>query len=192
MFQNDYCDFDPDLVRLAKALAVEVIGQQRITDGDADDILQSLILAGLLALPRFNPHLSQRSTFLYLVIKAKARDIIRHACREKRDRFKELFSLNEVKPVMDAGEVSYDELLSGDNDSTEDDFADGACHELHILRMDLENALHEMPPRLRTLCDLLSFHDPGDARREAGLSKHTYHRLKMRIRQFLKKRGIKS
>lgn len=181
---------DPDLVRIAMHLASGMVGQSGYTEHDADDLLQILIIAGTLALPRFNQAKAKRSTFIYSVLREKVIDLARHAGRAKRDRTCEAFSLDETWPEDETGETAWGEII-GEEHTLNQDGAIRADHaDLRPLRADIKEVIEDLPPSLRDLCRLHFALRPEEARREAGMAKSTHHRAIAKIREFMVSRGI--
>ena len=190
MFQNNYGEHDAELVRIARAYASGLVGNYGYTIHDADDILQSLIIAGSMALPTFDQSKAKRSTYLCEIIRCKVIDLAKHACRQRRDKRREACSLDAEWPGDESGETRWADLIEIGNTITEDGCGRNDRSDLHGLRMDLEDALSDLPPHLRELCRLHSEYDSEDARRMAGMAYSTHHRAIKRIREFLERRGF--
>lgn len=181
---------DPDLVRIAMHLASGMVGQSGYTEHDAEDLLQILIIAGTLALPRFNQAKAKRSTFIYSVLREKVIDLARHAGRAKRDRAGEAFSLDDAWPEDGTGETAWGEIVGEEHTLNQDGVIRTDRGDTHPLRMDLAEVIADLPPYLRNLCRLHSCLRPEEARREAGMAKSTHHRAIAKIREFMVNRGI--
>ena len=190
MFQNNYGEHDAELVRIAKAHAAGLIGKCGYTRSDADDVLQDLMIAGLTALPRFDALRSKRSTFLYRTLRAKVMNLARDMQRKKRARTMEVFSLDAPFPIDESEDTVWGDVIGIGKTLTEDGVPryDRACP--RTLRMDIKEALSDLPPKLRELCRLHSLHGYGDARLAAGMAYSTHHRAIKRIRVFLERRGF--
>ena len=190
MFKNSYGVYDAELVRIAKAQATCLVGNHGFTLDDADDILQTLILAGHLALARFDESVTKRSTFIYAVIHGKVLDLARHADGKKRDKRKEQCSLNTEFPEDETGETLWADVIGIENLLTEYGAPYNDRTDYHGLKMDMDEALASLPPKLRNLCHLQSVLNPEDARRAAGMAYSTHHRAIKLIRAFLGRRGF--
>jgi len=190
MFRNSYGGHDADLVHIAKHLARGLAGTAGYTEDDADDLWQTLILAGTLAMPRFDSSKAKRSTFIYDVLRKKAIDLTRRAARTKRDKSLETLSLDEAWEGDESGETAWAELISAENTLSEDGVVQKDRTDPRPLRMDVEAALADLPPDLRELCRLHSYLRPEEARREAGMAKSTHHRAVAKIREFMVSRGF--
>jgi RNA polymerase sigma-70 factor, ECF subfamily len=191
MFRNSYGGHDAELVHIAKHLASGLIGTAGYTEHDADDLLQTLILAGTLAMPRFERSKAKRSTFIYDVLRKKVIDLIRSAARAKRDKSRETISLEEAWEGDESGETAWAELISAEHTLNNDGVARRDRKDPRPLRMDVEEALADLPPDLRELCRLHSYLRPEEARREAGMAKSTHHRAVAKIREFMANRGLR-
>jgi len=190
MFQNSYGEYDAELVRIAKFHAKGLIGNYGYTPGDADDLLQTLVLAGVIALARFDESQAKRSTFLYTILRDKVADLARHAERQKRDRRKEAFSLDAKWPGDESGETVWADLIGVDDVLNEKGYSRRDRANLHALQIDLEEALATLPPNLRKLCHLHSLLNSEDARHAAGMAYSTHHRAIKRIRAHFECRGF--
>jgi len=190
MFQNKYGEHDAELVRIAMHLASSLVGNYGYTADDADDILQILIVAGTVALPRFDPSKSKRSTFIYAALRERVKNLARDAERQKRDRRREAFSLNAEWPGDPSGDIQWSDVVGIDQTFTDQGVPRIDRTDIHGLRMDMEEALADLPPNLRELCRLHSHLASDDARRAAGMAKSTHHRAIKRIREYLETRGL--
>ena len=190
MFNNTYGEYDAELVRIAMAHAAALVGQHGYTPDDADDILQTLIIAGIIALSRFDPTKAMRSTYLYSTIRDKALDLARRADSQKRDRRKERCSLNAEWPEDETGETVWADVIGIENTITEDGSPRKDLGDLQGLKMDLAEALASLPPKLRALCCFHAVLDSEDARRAAGMAYSTHHRAIRQIRAYLEKKGF--
>lgn len=190
MFQNKYGEHDAELVRIAMHLASSLVGNYGYTADDADDILQTLILAGTVALPRFDSSKSKRSTFIYAALHARVKNLARDAEREMRDRRREEFSLNADWPGDPSGDTPWGDTIGVDNTLSENGAPRVDHTDIHGMRMDMEEALVDLPPKLRELCRFHSELGSDAARRALGMAKSTHHRAIKRIREFLESRGL--
>lgn len=190
MFQNNYGEHDAELVRIAMHYASGLVGNYGYTPSDADDILQILVLAANAALPRFNPTKAKRSTFICEVLAREVADLIRHVTREMRDKHCEELSLDDLCPREEDEEILWSEVIGVEKTLTENGCSRNELADFHSLRVDLEEALAELPPRLRELCELHASLSHGEARRAAGMAYSTHHRAIKRIREFLTRRGF--
>lgn len=172
------------------AHAAGLVGNYGYTAQDADDILQELILAARQALSRFDPARSKRSTFLYTAIRHKVIALARHACREKRDRRNEAFSLDDIWPGDVSGAMLWHDVIGKERTLDEYECCRQSRSDVDSLRLDVADAIADLPPQLRKLCLLHLVYPPDEARRKAGMAKATHHRAIQRIHAFLKRRGI--
>lgn len=190
MFQNKYGGHDADLVRIAIHFASELIHGGGYTKNDADDIQQELIIAGELALPRFNPAQAKRTTFIFHVLRQKALDLAKFINRESRDKAKEALSLDDIWPADLSEELLWGDVLGIENTTDEYGVLRWNRKDSRALNIDLQKAIKELPEDLRNLCRLHSQLRPEEARRAAGMAKSTHHRAIARIREFLVERGF--
>ena len=190
MFQNNYGDYDADLVRIAMAHAASLVGNCGFAQDDADDILQTLIIAGYQALTRFDPSKAKRSTYLYAVIRGRVANLARDADRAKRDRRKDAFSLDAEWPGDASGETPWHDVVGSADMLPVYGGSRKERTDLHGLRIDLAEAIADLPPKLRELCRLHSLLRPEEARRAAGMAHSTHGRAVNRIRKFLESRRI--
>jgi len=190
MFQNKYGGHDAELVRIAIHFASELINSGGYTENDADDIQQELIIAGELALPRFNPARAKRTTFIFHVLRQKALDLAKFINRESRNKAKEALSLDEIWPPDLSEELLWGDVLGVEDTTDECGVVRLNRKDLRPLSMDLQEVLKELPEELRELCRLHSLLRPDEARCTAGMAKSTHHRAIARIREFLTKHGF--
>lgn len=191
MFKNKYGEHDAELVRIAKAHATSLVGNHGFTIDDADDILQTLIIAGIEALSQFDSSKARRSTYLYSSIRHKAISLARYAKGKMRSKCMEKFSLDSDWPGDSTGETQWNDAVGLEHTLTENGTPQGNRADILGLRIDVEKALEDLPPKLRELCRFHSQLDVEDARRAAGMSKSSHHRAIKRLRVFLEIRGLK-
>lgn len=180
MFRNKYGEHDAQLVRIAMAHASRLVGNYGYTPDDADDILQDLLVAGLAALPRFNPARANRATFLYRAIRAKVVDLIRRAECDKRNWRCGVESLDDPWQDENGWEGTRHDAIGGED----------IPPERQAWRMDIQEVVGALPPHLRDLCILHLALRPEEARRAAGLAKSSHRRAVRQIREILLSRGI--
>lgn len=190
MFQNKYGEHDAELVHIAMHLASGLVGNYGYTEHDADDILQILLVEGTRALVRFDQSVAKRSTFLYAVMSDRVASLARDAQREKRDRRREKLSLDEEWPGDATGDTGWADVIGPADtlDANQVPRCDRA--DLLALRMDIAEALADLPPELRELALLHCQYGSEDARKAAGLAYSSHHRAIKRIRQHLEKWGL--
>jgi len=190
MFKNSYGDYDAELVQIAKAHANGLIGNHGYTQDDADDILQSLIVAGISALSQFDSSRGKRSTYLYAVLRNQVINLVRYADGKIRDRQNESFSFDEKVDEDEIEETLWSDIIGIEKTITEDGASRNDHADIHGLRIDVKEALAGLPPQLRELCRLHAFLDSEDARRAAGMAYSTHHRAIKKIRFHLGKLGF--
>ncbi len=190
MFKNSYGEYDAELVRISMHLASGLVGNYGYTPDDADELLQTFILAGEQALPRFDPLRSKRSTFLFNVLHGKVIDLARRSSRGKRDKSREAFSFDEICSEDDGEENTWGDLIGLESTLNTNGAVNTNNTDWLPLRMDLEEILAGLPPELRKLCLLHSQLRPEEARKAAGMAKSTHQRAIQKIRQFLLSHGL--
>jgi RNA polymerase sigma-70 factor, ECF subfamily len=139
---------------------------------DISDIRQSLLLAALARIGRFDPERAGWSTFVDIVVEHAASDYTRQRLQRRR-----------------RDEVSLDE--PGVSDAIVNR-ADAGGRDPAFVRtervLDLERAVEELPGHLRRLCRLLETEPPSVAQRRSGLSQAEFYRqiaeIRMRFRAF--------
>ena len=190
MFQNTYDTYDAELVQIAQVFASGLIGYREYTLHDADDILQTLILAGYLALNRFDPGKASRPTFLFGVLRDAAASLARRADAGKRDRRKELLSLDAEWPDGDGEDALWHDAIGLEKTVNQDGCVRNNRADLESLRIDVAAAIAELPPVLQNLALLHCVLRSEEARRAAGMVNSTHQRAIRRIRKVFVRRKI--
>ena len=190
MFKNSYGEYDAELVRIAMHFASSLTGNYGYTTDDADDILQTLLLTGIAALQKYDASKSKRSTFLYIALRARVLKLAREGMREKRDKRREAFSLNDEWPGDSSGDTQLHEVYSVQDTLSENGGSKKDHTDFQSLRIDMQLALEALPQHLQKLCLLHSHLDSEDARRAAGMAYSTHHRAIKRIKAHLERCGV--
>lgn len=146
----------------------------RVMDAGSDipDIKQSLLLAALPRVDRFDPKRAGWSTFVDLVVEHAAWDYARRHSRHQR---LEGGSLDD--PGM-SDAIERRAVTEGPDP--------GFVHAQQLL--DVERAIEALPEHLQLLCRLLAHEPPSIAQRRSGLSQAEFYRqiteIRMRFRAF--------
>lgn len=138
---------------------------------DIADIRQSLLLATLTRLSRFDPERASWSTFVDLLVEHAAWDYTTQRLPHRRH---------------DGGSLD-DPARLGATPSPELGEPDPAFTQTERL-LDVERAIEALPEHLRRLCRLLQLEPPLVAQRRSGLSQAEFYRqvteIRMRFRAF--------
>jgi RNA polymerase sigma-70 factor (ECF subfamily) len=177
---------DEYVVRLVKRKARQLVGRAGFVEADVDDIQQELMLDLLRRLPRLDPTLAKRETFIARLVEHGLATLI-----ESREA-----GIRDFR--RSAG--SLDGLCGASDDSTDNSTEDGAPaftqderlretvaalrreEELHVLRLDLEKAIARLPVELRTLCIHLQTSSVVDISLETGVPRGTVYEAVRRLR----------
>ena len=139
---------------------------------DISDIRQSLLLAALARIGRFDPERAGWSTFVDLVVKHAASDYTRQRLQHRR---------------RDGGWFDDPGASDAIMNRAVADGPDPAFTRTERA-LDLERAIEELPEHLRRLCRLVELETPSVAQTRSGLSQAEFYRqiaeIRMRFRAF--------
>jgi DNA-directed RNA polymerase specialized sigma24 family protein len=181
MHQCIYDGIDADVVRIAAKRANQLIRQIGFSLSDLEDIQQELICAALEQLPRFDPQIGKKTTFITGIMERKAAQLFRNRTREKRHPSLEAFSLDEPPPDAEDEDCCYGDTVA---DSHDDEWR------LRALIIDVGEAIASLPQELQKLAKFHAQLRPDEARREAGLAKSSHNRAMRKMRDHFVRLGV--
>jgi DNA-directed RNA polymerase specialized sigma24 family protein len=139
---------------------------------DISDISQSLFLAALRRIGRFDPRRASWSTFVDLLVEHAAWDLTRQRLQHRR----------HLGGSFDDPSLSDAILNRAVADGPDPAFARAEK------ALDVERAIEDLPEHLRGLCRLLELEPPSVAQRTSGLSQAEFYRqiteIRMRFRAY--------
>ena len=169
--------FDDYAAKLIRYKARQLVGKAGITADDCQDVEQDLTLHLLQQRHKFDPMRSGFHTYVSRIVDRKIASILRWRSAAKRDWRVNGLSLNA--PVESA---DREELELGDTIRTEDPPRD--------LPIDLQRAIDNLPPNLRTLCERLGEESVSEVAVRMAVSRATVHARIGVIRRAFRKKGL--
>lgn len=154
---------------------------------DKEDIEQELILDLLLRAPKFDPARGNRQAFIGRVLDNKVADLVAANVAAKRDRRREVFSLDEPVVTDGEGEIPRQEIL--DPGRIDEDARSGMRDA--DLWIDLGRRIYSIRPDLAALCLQLSEKRIAEVSREMGIPRATLYGRIAELRRILSIRGLR-
>lgn len=148
---------------------------------DYEDLEQELMLAYLLAMPKFDPEKGNRKAFIKAAVNNKATVIIRDA--EARKRWSGSANLSLHAPINEDQDSLLD-VLAAENGlwgETLYSYSQKAWED----KADFLDIINQMPEDLRELAVLLLEHDLKDAVQKMALPPSTVYSRLSRLRKFM-------
>jgi RNA polymerase sigma-70 factor (ECF subfamily) len=192
--ENKYEGLDAYAVRLIKHKARQLVGRAGFVEADRHDLEQDLVIDVLRRLPRFDPAIAKRETFIARIVEHHVATIVESQKAGIRDYRQRAGSLDERReeddgssadgpPVLDEKEYVRETLTSAQRDE-----------DLHALRLDLEKVLSELPGDgsvdLRALCVRLQTSTVSDVSRETGVPRGTVYEAIGKLRTRFERAGL--
>ena len=188
--RNRHDGLDDYAVRLIRCKARQLVGRAGFVEADRHDIEQDMMIDLLRRLPRFDPAIAQRQTFIVRIVEHRVATIIEAQKAGLRDFRRCAGSLDERRtdhdgaagdgpPVLDEKEYLRETLAAVDRES-----------DLHHLRIDLERVFADLPDDLRDLCVRLQASTVSEVSRETGVPRGTLYEAIARLRTRFERAGV--
>ncbi len=200
--ENKYEGLDAYAVRLIKHKARQLVGRAGFVEADRHDLEQELVIDLLRRLPRFDPTLAKRETFITRIVEHHVATLVESQKAGVRDYQLRAGSLDERwddrirtgsardcrgdrpnpdgSPVLDQDKYFRETTV----------VAARRDEDLRALRIDLKKALAELPTDLRTLCALLQTSTVSEVSRETGVSRSTVYEAIGKLRNSFDRGGL--
>jgi len=172
--------------QLIKHKARLLVGRAGLTASDVPDLVQNMTVDLLKRLSKYDPAKASRHTFIARLVNHHVATILEARMAQARD-CRRCSSLNEPVAMSEGKTVERGDTLNRESDRR----MQGPVHS-HESRVDLardmEEAIADLPPDLRELCERLMDKAPAEVSREMGISRGAlYDRRKILRRHFAKK-----
>jgi RNA polymerase sigma-70 factor (ECF subfamily) len=187
---NRYEGLDEYAVRLIRRKARQLVGRAGFVEADRHDIEQDMMIDLLRRLPRFDPAIAQRQTFIVRIVEHRVATIIEAQKAGLRDFRRCAGSLDERRadhdgaagdgpPVLDEKEYLRGTLAAVDREL-----------DLHHLRIDLDRVFSDLPVDLRDLCVRLQASPVGGGAGARGGPRGTLYEAIERLRARFERAGL--
>ncbi len=173
--------FDEFTSRFIRRKVRKLVGRAGLTKSDAPDLFQEFAIDLVRRRPKFDPDKASWEAFVVVVCENRYATILAHRCAEKRSYKREAGSLN--RPIKDPEgnrtdlgstiPVSQQARRTGQQRRTDADASD--------LAHDVADALDQMPPLMRELCELLKYIPKTEAARELGITRSRLYEIQAPI-----------
>jgi RNA polymerase sigma-70 factor, ECF subfamily len=174
-----------EVIHLVRTKVRKLVGIRRADSADGEDLEQDLLLAVLTRLPGFDSSRANLRTYVDRIIDTARIDQLRARYAAKRNPSREEGSLDDV--VLHEG-TAYRRSDLVDAESQQ--FAFGrrrrSQSRLEDLRIDVNQALADMPACDHDVCEEAKTNGPVEAARNLGLSRGTIRRRLDRVRERLR------
>ena len=186
--KNAYEELGEYASRLVRRKGAQLVGRAGFTESDRPDIEQSLALEVVRRIRKFDPERGRFEATVHRIVENAVADILaarKAACRDYRKRGP---SLNETARDENGKRVERSETFG-----SEDHFARVGrrpAGERRDLKLDLDDAMADLPPDLRRLCERLRNESPAEVARDSGLPRGTLYERMRKIREHFGRRGL--
>lgn len=192
--ENCYPGLDEYAVKLIKRKARQLAGRVGFVQSDRQDLEQEMALDLLLRLPRYDPDLAKRETFITRLIDHKIATLVEAQKAGVRDFRKRAGSLDERPPGDDGERVDEPPLLRG-KDYVRRAVAEARREEeQRDLRADFKKVLSGLPAGgrvdLRFLCERLQSASISEIARETGVPRSTLYEAVQKLRDLFERAGL--
>ena len=172
--------------------ARQLIGKYGYTRDDYEDLQQEMTLDLLCRLGKYDPEKAGLTTFVARVVDRRISTLIRHQKQEKRDYRQQVCSL-DVPVENGTGEAfDMDEILSQDDFDQQVGRHDFPQCERSDLKIDLAQAMAELPEDLRQLAVRLQTKTVAEIARELGVPRtRLYDKGITRLRKLFEDKGLR-
>ena len=172
--------------------ARQLIGKYGFTRDDYEDLQQEMTLDLLRRLGKYDPEKAGLTTFVARVVDRRISTLIRHQKQEKRDYRCQACSLNAPVENGTGEAFNMDEILSQDDFDQQVGRHDGPQSERLDLRLDLSQAMAELPDDLRQLAVRLQTKTVAEIARELGVPRSSlYDKGISRLRKLFEDKGLR-
>ena len=165
-------DFDAKTAALLRFHAARLMKCGAFRRGERQDARQELSARLMERMRRHDPGRGSTWTFGNCVLTRTSADLSRHASAQKRDRGRE-------RPLRGVSERELEELR------------ERAWRVERVdLRLDVREALADLPPDVRHVAGLLMVFTPAEVGQRTGLSRQRVRRMQKTIEWHLRGRGL--
>jgi RNA polymerase sigma-70 factor (ECF subfamily) len=131
----------------------------------------------------YDPHRSQKNTFIVRIVDHKAASLVQSQRRAKRGFGYCMCSLDDVLSDADEGDRPHSEIVGEDEVFLRTGRANRPTYERADLRLDVTLTVSRLPPRLSRLCRDLQCQNVQEISRETGISRSAIYDGIKRIRR---------
>jgi RNA polymerase sigma-70 factor (ECF subfamily) len=192
--ENRYPGLDEFAVKLIKRKARQLVGRAGLLHADRQDLEQEMAMDLLRRLPRYDPLLAKRETFITRLVDHHAATLVEAQKAGVRDFRKRAGSLDE-RPENDDGEIAGEPPVLRGKDYVRRLIAGARRDEERLgLRADIEKILAGLPGDgrvdLRSLCERLKSASVSEISRETGVPRSTLYEAIGRLRNLFERAGL--
>ena len=190
-FENRYDGIDPYAVRVIRHKAQKLVGHAGFTESDRKDLEQEMMMDLLHRLPKYNPKLSQRNTFIAQVVEHKIAMIIAARKAGLRDYRLCDCSLNDQLEDDEGGSVDRMETIDQEDYLSRTGRLSRSSPEIRDLALDIRMTLDSLSPELRELCSLLGTDTVLEISREKGIPRGRIYESLKELREIFEDAGLR-
>ena len=190
-FENRCDGIDQYAVRTIRHKAKRLVGQAGFTESDRQDLEQEMIMDLLHRLPKYDPNLSQRNTFIARVVEHKAYTIMETRKAGLRDYRLCNCSLNDQMEDEEGGSVERMETIDQEDYLRRTGRLSRPLSEIRNLALDIRKALDSLPPELRELCHRLQTDTVLEISREKGIPRGRIYEFLKELREIFEDAGLR-
>lgn len=189
--KNRYAGIDSYALSFIRKQTQKLIGHPYFTRDDFEDIEQELVLDYIIRWKDFDPSKGHYISFIHMVVKRKAYNILQEIEAMKRNQGERPVSLNDLlyqdtedEAVELIDTISSDEALWGNAYFGWDQLSAD-------LRSDLQKAISALPEDLQVICEKLKTMTVTDVAKELGIPRGNVNNAIVKLRKIMGKAGLK-
>jgi RNA polymerase sigma-70 factor, ECF subfamily len=190
-FENRYDGIDPYAVRIIKHKARKLVGHSGFTESDREDLEQEMMMDLFRRLPKYNPNLSQRNTFIAQVVEHMAAMIIEARKAGQRDYRLCNCSLNDRLEDDEGGSVERMETIDQEDYLSRTGRLSQPFREVQDAAIDICRALDSLPPEFQELCHRLQTDTVLEISREKGTPRGRIYESLKELREIFEDAGLR-
>lgn len=189
--KNAYDELGGYASRLVKWKAAQLVGRAGFTASDRADLEQDIAFQVLRRIRKFDPERGRFEATVRRIVENAVADILaarKAACRDYRRRGP---SLNEMVRDENGKRVERSETFDSEEHLRRTGRRSARkANERRDLKLDLDDAMADLPPELRRLCERLRNESPTEIAREMGIPRGTLYEHMRKIREHFERRGL--
>lgn len=187
--ENRYEELGSFAAKLINRRAAQLAKVEGFNESDREDIEQDLALEVFRRIQDYDPERGKYESFIARIIDHAAYAMIGRRRAAKRDPAREECSLNEM--IRDGDGFLVERAETMDHDTYAGRTGSPPEQELQDLRLDLQEVLGSLPPKLRRICDLLAEgRNLPEIARLTGIPQRTIYRARDKIREHFERAGL--
>jgi RNA polymerase sigma-70 factor (ECF subfamily) len=189
--RNCYPGIEKYAVNLIQVKACQLIDHPGFCRADREDIEQELMLDLLTRLPKYDPGIAERTTFISRIVNRRVASIIAARKAGNRDWRMNSFSLNSNDPACEEPTERQERISEGEY-LMRVGLISRPPEDQRDLVMDMARAFEFLPENFRDLCERLKTQTVSEIALELGIPRSTIYEAIQKVRDIFEAAGLKN